>query len=127
MNVNDFVPNQVFSSVHPHHNWIGDSVFQVHPDESGGTARIWFYRFGTTMQNDTDELPLSLRSMTDKFVDYNLLQAQYKDSKISFIEKKSIEESLVSDVAAILTPRDKSGPQYIDITESISGDWDTVL
>ena len=74
------------------------------------------------MVNDTDVLPLPMRSMTDKFVDYNLLQAQYKDSKVTFIEKKSIEESLVADVAAILTPRDKSGPQYIDLVESISGE-----
>lgn len=125
MNINDVNPNQVFSSASPRHAWVGDTVFQVFPAESGGTALFTFYRFGTTMQNDTDELPLPLRSMTDKFVDYNLLQAQYKDSKISFIEKKSIEESLVADVAAILTPRDKSGATYVDIVETISGDWNT--
>lgn len=125
MNINDVHPDQVFSSASPRHAWVGDSVFQVFPAESGGTALFTFYRFGTTMVNDTDELPLPMRSMTDKFVDYNLLQAQYKDSKISFIEKKSIEESLVADVAAILTPRDKTGATYVDIVETISGDWNT--
>src|SRR3990167_2438245 len=122
ININDFIPDQVFSSTKPHHAWLGDTIFQVHPNESGGTARIVFYRFGTTMVNDTDVLPLPLRSMTDKFVDYNLLQAQYKDGKLSFADKKVSEESLVSDVASILTPRDKSGPQYIDLVEGISGE-----
>lgn len=127
MNINDIVPNQVFSSASPHHAWRGDTVFQVFPAESGGTAQLVFYRFGTTMVNDTDELPLPLRSMTDKFVDYNLLQAQYKDSKVSFIEKKSIEESLVSDVASNLTPRDKSGVTYVTWVESISGEDGNVI
>ena len=126
MNINDFLPDQQFSSAHPYHAWLGNTVFQIRPDESGGTARITFYRLGTTMTNDTDDLPLYMRGYTDGFVEYNLIQAQYKDGKISLTDKKGAENTLVNEFTSQLAPRDKSGPTNIDIVEPIDA-WGGLL
>lgn len=122
-NPNDFLPDQTFSSVHPYHNWLGDTIFQVKPPESGGTARISFYRFGTTMVNDTDELPLPLRPYTKSFVDYVLAQAYLKDSKSDYYDKMMIVANASKNTFINqLSPRDKSGPQMIDLVENITSD-----
>lgn len=123
--IKDPLPNQTFISTHPYHNWEGDTVFRVRPPESGGTARISFYRFGTTMVNDTDELPLPLRPYTKSFVDYGLAQAFFKDGKSSDFDRMMI----VADAAKRtfinqLSPRDKSGPTMIDVVETIGADDD---
>src|SRR3990167_7222181 len=119
-NVNDYDPNQVFSSVHPYHNWMGDTVFQVKPPESGGTARIAFYRFGTTMVNDTDVLPLPMRSYTKSFVDYGLSQAYLKDEKLDHYDRTiTLAHGAKNDFITKLTPRDQSGPSMVDIVEAI--------
>lgn len=120
--VNDDSPNRVYNSTHPYHYWLGDDVFQIQPPESGGTAKLVFYRMGTPMVNDTDELPRYMRGYTDKFVEYNLLQAQYKDQKISYSDKNIAEKTLIEDFVVQLTPRDKSGAQYINVVEAISGE-----
>ena len=122
MDANDDLPDRVYVSTRPYHYWFGNDVIQVKPEESGGTARIMFYRQGTPMQNDTDELPFFMRGYTDGFVEYNLIQAQYKDQKISFTEKKGLEQTLITDFVNQLTPRDKSGAEMIDVVESIQGD-----
>lgn len=92
------------------------------PNESGGTARITFYRFGTTMVNDTDELPLPFRPYTDSFVDYGVAQASFKDGKLTEYDRK-IGEVNVSKQEFInqMSPRDK-GPRYIDQVEPMSGE-----
>ena len=119
-NVNDYDPNQVFSSVHPYHNWMGDTVFQVKPPESGGTARITFYRFGTIMVNDTDTLPLPMRSYTKSFVDYGLSQAYLKDEKLDHYDRSiALANIAKADFVTKLTPRDQSGPSMVDIVEAI--------
>ena len=121
IDANDDYPNRTYLSTHPYHYWFGNDIFQVNPGESGGTARIMFYRQGTPMANDTDELPRFMRGYTDKFVEYNLLQAQYKDSKISMSEKILAEQALIRDFVDQLAPRDKTGAEYIDIVESLGG------
>lgn len=121
MDANDDFPNRTYLSTHPYHYWFGNTIFQVNPAESGGTARVMFYRMGTPMQNDTDELPLFMRGYTDAFVEYNLAQAQYKDNKIGFSEKKNIEQTLITAFVDQLAPRDKTGAELIDIVESVSG------
>ena len=74
------------------------------------------------MVNDTDELPRFMRSYTETFVEYNLIQAQYKDSKIGMTEKKLAENSLIGEFINHLAPRDKTGAEFIDITDAISGE-----
>lgn len=126
MDINDFFPDQEFSSVHPYHTWLGNTVFQIRPDESGGTARITFYRIGTTIVNDTDELELPMRAYTKSFVDYGLAQAFLKDGRLREYEDKLTEANAgKTQFVAELAPRDKTGPTHIDIAESVSGfdDW----
>ena len=123
MNINDFVPNQTFSSTHPYHAWQGDTVIRVFPDESGGTARVTFYRFGTTMVNDTDTLPQQMRAYTKSFVDYGLTQAYYKDGKESAGDRYLISANAAKNqFKSNLVPRDKTGPTYVDVVEPTSGD-----
>ena len=127
MNINDFLPNQTFSAVRPYHAWLGDTVIQVKPDGSAGTARLAFYRFGTTLVNDTDELPQPMRSYTDSFVNYGLAQAFMKDNKINdyalkMAEANSSRGEFVSQVSA----RDKTGPTFLDLVEPLTGD-DSIL
>lgn len=123
MSVNGYVPNQSFATTEPYHNWQGDTVFEVKPSDGGGTARLQFYRFGTTMVNDTDELPLPMRSYTKSFIDYGLAQALFLDGKVSEYDRKLGEANTgkLSFVTEIV-PHDASGPTYIDLVEEIPGD-----
>lgn len=123
MPINYPVPGQDFSSAHPYHYWFGDNIIGVEPPENGGTARIHFYRMGTPMLNDTDTLPFPMRPYTKSFVDYSVAQAQYKDSKIQEYRDKLAEANMAKDqFTKQLTPRDKSGPQFITIVEATGGD-----
>ena len=120
---NDFLPDQIFSSTHPMHNWLGDTVFEVHPADSVGTARLAFYRFGTTMVNDTDELPLPFRPYTKSFVDYGEAQAAGKDGKWEIYDRKLVEARISKqEFIQQMTPRDVSGATYIDFVEPLSGE-----
>lgn len=120
---NDFYPDQVLSSSYPRHMFHGDSVFEVKPPESGGTAFMEFYRFGTTLVNDTDELPLPMRSYTDSFVDYALSQALFKDGRTQDSQTKLADANTSkNDFVLELSPRDRSGPTVIDIVEAINAE-----
>ena len=100
-----------------------DDVIGIKPGDSGGTAELVFYRFGTTMVNDTDELPLPMRPYTKGFVDYGVAQAKYKDGKMTaYRDKLSESQNAKEQFLRNISPRDKSGPTIIDIIESISGD-----
>ena len=119
---NDDWPHRVYNSTHPYHFWFGNDVIQINPGNSGGTATIMFYRQGTAMVNDTDELPRFMRGYTDGFVEYNLIQAQYKDDRITMSDKKGAEQTLMKDFVDQLAPRDKTGAKYVKLVESISGE-----
>lgn len=123
MNINDFLPDEQFSSTHPFHAWLGNTIFRVRPDESGGTARITFYRIGTQMVNDTDELELYMRGYTKSFVDYGVGQAYLKDNKtIDGQTFLGMANAAKEQFKLELAPRDKSGPTLIDIVEAVSGE-----
>ena len=123
MNINDFLPDEQFSSVHPYHAWLGNTIFQIRPDESGGTARLTYYRIGTQMVNDTDELELYMRGYTKSFVDYGVAQAYYKDNKtVEGQTYLALANGAKEQFKQELAPRDKSGPTLIDIVEAVSGE-----
>jgi hypothetical protein len=122
MNINDPFPDQIFSQSQPRHAWRDDLTFQIFPAESGGTASLVFYRFGTTMVNDTDTLPQPMRPYTKSFVDYGVAQALYKDEKDARADRKLAEANVAkSTFVGNIVPRDKSGPTYIDIVDVVSG------
>ena len=121
-NVNDFLPNEVFSSAHPFHNFRGDDIIEVRPTESGGTMELTFYRFGTTLVNDTDVLPLPMRPYTKSFVDYVVANALYKDQKDNSGDRRmAMAVAAKKEFLQNLAPRDKSGPTSIDLVEPTSG------
>lgn len=124
MNINDYTPGRIFSSTHPYHAFRGDNVIEVHP-EGPGTAKLQFYRFGTTMVNETDTLPVPMRAYTDIFVDYVVSQALFKDQKDKEAQNKLDRVQLsINQFAMDMAPRDKSGPTMLDIVEPVSGeDW----
>ena len=93
------------------------------PSTEAGTAKIWYYRTGTPLVNDTDELDLPMRSYTKAFVDYALGMAYQKDGKTSeangkFGDFNGQKQMFVNQI----TPRDKSSQTFVQIQEVTSGD-----
>lgn len=123
MDSNDYIPNQTFSTMMPYHYYQGDTVLGIQPNGQAGTARLEFYRFGTTMVNDTDELPQPFRSYTKTFMDYMENLALKKDGKYQE-SQGPLQEANIGKARFIIemTPRDKTGPQYVDLVEPIDGD-----
>lgn len=122
MSINDFYPTQYFSTAHPYHAFQGDNTLLIKPSDSTGTAELVFYRFGTTMVNDTDLLPVPMRSYTDIFVDYVYAQALGKDEK--FAEKRDQMNEVnvkMEQFVLSLGDRDQTGPEMIDIVDYVSG------
>lgn len=123
IDLSEIKPNAVYNSTLPRHAWRGDTVFQVLPVESGGTAKITFYRFGSILVEDTDELPLPLRPYTKAFVNYALAQALFKDGKTNeyALKIQEVERDKQMFISQ-LGDRDRSGPNTIRFVEAVSSD-----
>ena len=126
-NPSDFSPDQVFSSAHPYHYFLGDNIIQVKPSDTTGTIQAVIYRLGTTMVNDTDTLPVAMRGYTKSFVDYGLAHAYYKDGKKEMGDTLMLVANNAKEQFKMeLSPRDKTGPTNVRIVENInafSGEW----
>lgn len=125
--VNRFTNSDTFSSLYPQHSWIGDTVFMSLPQGNAGTARITYSRLATRLVNDSDELPLSLRSYTTSCIEYVLYKAFDNDLKRDYASDhygKFIK--LQQDFIHEITPRDFTGPKTIDLTDSLSGSEDSM-
>lgn len=121
--LNDYYPNEVVNSAHPCHNWEGDTVIHVMPADTSGTAKIWYYKTGTPMVNETDELPLSMHPYTKSFVDYSLGMAYQKDGKTAEADRKFGDSYAQKDMfLRQIAPRDKSSQTFVKLDEVISGD-----
>lgn len=122
MNINSFLPDEQFTSTHPGHFFQGDNIIGFKPSDSAGTAELVFYRLGTTMVNDTDELPFPMRPYTKSFTDYTTAQALYKDQKYNEGDRYVVmANSSKANFLVNLAPRDKSGPTMIEIVEPLGG------
>lgn len=119
MFINDFIPNQIFSAVHPYHAWLGGTVFIVKPSDSSGTASIVYQQFGTTMVNDTDELPVPMRSYSKIFVNYARAEGLLKDGKPG--DTQGVAQS-IAEFATNITPKDKTGNTTVSLVEPVGGD-----
>ena len=122
MDINDFFPDQTFAESDPHFAMQGDNVFIVKPESPAGTAQVIYPTLETPMDSDTDELPNYLRDHTKVFVDYGLIQAQYKDGKTSLTEKVSLENALKAQFKSNIAPRNRTGPSKIDIVSPITSE-----
>lgn len=123
MDNNTFSPDQQFNTTHPYHYYLGDNILGIKPEQSGGTVEVTFYKLNPVLTNDTDELPVPMRGYTKSFVNYGLSQALKKDGKTQESANELIEAiSSKTQFVAELTPRDKTGPTYITVVESVSAD-----
>ena len=126
--LNEYYPSEVVNSAHPYHNWEGDTIIHVMPSDDAGTAKIWFYRGGTPMVNDTDELPLEMRSYTNSFVNHGLGMAYQKDGQTTAASTQFVLATAAKNQFTVqITPRDKTGPTYVKIEEVLSGEDNLVF
>jgi hypothetical protein len=117
-------PNMSYVNTHPYHAYQGDTILSILPNGAVGTARLEFYRFGTTMVNDTDTLPQPFRSYTKSFVDYANAQALFKDGKLDAYDRRmQAVNQAKSQFIAESTPRDKSGQTYQEMIEPLGGEY----
>ena len=114
-------PYITYSNRNVHHTYRGDTVFQILPAQTGGTARIDYARTFQTLDNDTDELPTVMKSYSKSFVDYDKAQAHYMDDKDAKGDRAMAEANKSKDdFVNEITPRDYTGPQYIDLVEELT-------
>ncbi len=116
-------PSQEFSETQPFFYMYDNNVMARWPHDLAGTAKVLYYRLTPVLVNETDLLPIPMRGYTKGFVDYALAQAYRKDSKLDVAN--TMEASAMAHAERFMkemTPRTKSGPQMIDIVETVSED-----
>lgn len=116
-------PGQVFNETQPFFYMYDNNVIARWPHDMSGTAKMLYYRLTPVLVNETDTLPIPMRGYTKGFVDYALAQAYRKDSKLDIATQ--MENSAMAQADRFMkemTPRSKSGPQMIDIVETIGED-----
>jgi len=123
MSIINYEPNEEFSSTHPYFYYQGDNVIGKKPDGEVGTARIIYYKLPTRLSNDADELPVSMWGYTKSFVDYCLAQAYYLDEKVNLGDRfLASSENELGKFKNEITPRSKTGPQYVTLVDQIDGE-----
>lgn len=124
----DYLPNEIFSNTHPYHYYFGDNIIKKLPDGDSGTARVTYYKARTHLDSDADELPVLLRPYNKSFVDYANAQAYYMDEKANMGDRYMINAEKEKEQFILqIAPRNKTGPQYIKLTEEISPeDYDLI-
>lgn len=121
--ISEIEPNQTFIRSHPYYSWKGNNLLEINPAENGGTAKIVYSKRLNYLKNDTDELPLVMRSYTNSFVNYAVSEAYYADGNETQGDRylaRSNQSKL--NFLSEITPRDHTGIQTIEITDSIYGE-----
>lgn len=121
-------PDQVFNSTNPMHYFKSDNVIGRLPAETSGTLRITYDSLGTAMENDSDLLPYSMRGFSKSFIDYGLAQVSRRPEINDKAEASKMEDRAYAqreDFVTKISPRDNTGPEYVDIVETI-GETDSV-
>ena len=121
MDINQFLPDQTFSETNPYFYMYGNNVIGRKPSDTTGTAGVIYYKLTDKLDDDYDLLPSPLRGYTKSYVDYCLIQAQYKDGKVSLSDKLQMEKALEDGFRAQITPRNKTGSTYVDIVDVETG------
>lgn len=119
--VNEYSETDTFSSLDPRHSWQGDTVVRVLPAGDGGTVRITYSKGEAVLVDDTDELPYPMRRYTRSFINYGLYAAKDLDQKAEAEKDYQKALKIKSDFINEITPRDQTGPQTINFTETLSG------
>src|SRR3990167_6626611 len=120
MPLRSYKPTQIFSEQVPFYYMQGDNVIGRRPSDNSGTINVWYYKLNPILVDDEDSLPVPMRGYTNGFVNYALAQAYYKDNKKEMGDGKLGEaNNTMKKFVNESTPRDKSGPSYIELVESI--------
>lgn len=129
ININEYDDNTIYGGAIPRYSWQGDTIFQILPKGTGGTARITYSKGEAILENETDELPYPMRRYSRGFVYYGrsiAYENDQKDSTSSVNYQKALK--VKSDFINEITPRDHTGVQHIQYVEQLSGDdsgeWD---
>lgn len=123
----EYDDRDIFTSLNPRHVWYGDNVFKIIPGQTGGSAKITYYKLNPQMVNETDELPVSMRAYSQSFVDWGLgianeLDRQQADADRMYGRAEAGKQAFINEI----TPRDQSGPTYMTFDSDLTGD-DTTL
>lgn len=123
MNITDYNPQDTFSSEMPMFYYQGDSVIGRQPHDSSGTASIIYYTIPSILSNDTDEIPVSMRAYTKGFVDYAQAMGHYLENEPARADRFMVSaNSEMERFRQEITPRSKTGPQSITLTDVVSAD-----
>ncbi|MHB9161547.1 MAG: phage adaptor protein [Nitrosotalea sp.] len=120
--VRAFSETDYFDIDKPFHVWLGETVFEILPHNIAGTAKITYSQRFTPMVNDSDELTQTLKAYSTAFVEYCLGVAYGLDQKDAESQQHiqlymEAKKNFISEI----TPRDLTGAETIDVSESISG------
>lgn len=120
--MNQYSESDTFSAIRPRHSWAGDSIFRILPFGQAGTARFSYGKLNTPLENDSDELPVVLRSYTTCCVNYALFRAYANDTKPEIASQYfNLFKDGKNDFINEITPRDQSGYKTIEYVEGLSG------
>ena len=121
--ITDFDYNELFNNTHPYYYFQGDNVIGKLPYNEEGTLRLTYYARPTLFETFGDELPVSMRNFTNSFVNYCLAQAKYLDNRPQegdrYMTMVTIQRK---DFVNQITPRASTGPEYINLTDDLSGE-----
>lgn len=119
----EVMPDDIFNATNPYFYMRGDSVIVVKNGGVAGTISMDYYKLNTILTADTDELPVVMRGYVQSFIDYGLSRAYYLDQKVALGDRfMSMAEQGKQNFILEISPRTKTGPRYIQLVESISGD-----
>jgi len=120
--VRSYTESDFFDINAPRHAWLGETVFEILPHNQAGTAKITYAQRFTPLANDSDELTQTLKSYTSAFVEYSLGVAYGLDQKDQESgQHYQLYGEIKQDFVSEITPRDETGAETIDISESVSG------
>jgi hypothetical protein len=120
-------PTDVYSSSNPFYYMKDEKTIGRQPHDSDGTMSITYYKLLDRLFADTDELPIPLRGYTNSFVRWGQGQALRRQEE--YTQATQLEISALNDLEKFKTeisPRSKSGPEYIDIVEDLGGEDDFI-
>lgn len=118
----DFTPVSEYNETSPYYHMRGDNELGRNPHDVSGTIRLTYYKLNAVLDSDGDNLPVSMRGYTSSFIDWGLAQAKRKEGKeTEALQLEGKAEAMRSQFETEITPRNQSGPQYINIVE----DWES--
>ena len=118
-------PTDTYNVTHPFYYMRGDNILGRLPHDNSGTAVITYSKMQTKLQDDTDELPNPLKGYSNSFVKWATGQAQRRDKEYTVASELEIQA--LTDLERFkqdISPRNKSGPTFIDLVEDIGGEDD---